>query len=114
MSRLRRLRPLAGALAWTLALLIISLLANLVGIRLAGDVVGWQHWLSAHSGVFLGWRVLLYAGTAWGWLWMRRRLRAREPGGAAVGRLLRVEIAAVLVLLALEASLLLSASRSAV
>lgn len=112
MSWVHRLRPLAGALAWVLALLIISLLTNLVGIRLAGGVAGWQHWLSAHSGVFLGWRVLLYAGTAWGWLWMRRRLRAREPGGAAVGRLLRVEIAAVLVLLALEASLLLTVSRS--
>lgn len=109
MSGLRRLRPLAGALVWVLALLIVSLLANLVGIRLAGDVAGWVRWLSAHSTAFLIWRVLLYAGTAWAWLWMRGRLRAREPDGVAAGRLVRVEVAAVLVLIALEASLLLSA-----
>lgn len=109
MSRGRGLRSLIGALAWVVALLSISLLANLLGIRLAGDVAGWVRWLSAHSTAFLVWRVLLYAGTAWAWLWMRGRLRAREPDGGAAGRLVRVEVAAVLVLIALEASLLLSA-----
>lgn len=109
MSWGRGLRSLASTLAWVVALLSISLLANLVGIRLAGDVAGWVRWLSAHSTALLVWRVLLYAGTAWAWLWMRGRLRAREPDGVAAGRLVRVEIAAVLVLIALEASLLLSA-----
>lgn len=113
MSWLGQLRRLAGALAWILVLLIASLLANLVGIHLMGDVAGWQHWLNAHSGALLGWRLLLYAGTAWGWLWMRGRLRAREPNRIASSRLLRVEVAAVLMLIALEGSLLFSGLGSA-
>jgi len=50
---------------------------------------------------------LLYAATAWGWLWMRRRLRAREPERAAGQRLLRAEVAAIVAVSVLEASLLM-------
>ena len=49
----------------------------------------------------------LYAATAYGWWWMRRRLREREPSPEAHQRLLRVEIAAVVTLVLLEGSQLL-------
>ncbi len=49
----------------------------------------------------------LYAATAYGWWWMRRRLREREPSPEAYQRLLRVEIAAVVALVLLEGSQLL-------
>lgn len=94
------------ALLWTLLLLAVAFVANLVGIRLAGSIEGWQRWMDAHAGHFLVWRLLLYAGTLWGWLWMRQRLRTREPGRAADHRLLRVEMAAMAAVAALEISLL--------
>lgn len=89
--------------------LLIALTTNLVGIRLAGSIEGWQRWMDAHAGHFLVWRLLLYAATVWGWLWMRRRLRAREPSRIAGHRLLRAEIAAVAAVAALEISLLMPA-----
>ncbi|MFV0662399.1 hypothetical protein [Denitromonas sp.] len=102
-------RRVGLALLWTVLLLIAAVAANVVGIRMAGSIHGWQRWMGAHAGVFLAWRMLLYGATAWGWLWMRRRLRAREPNEVAGQRLLRVEIAAIVALLALEASLLMQA-----
>lgn len=109
--RLRELfnRRVGLALLWTVLLLIAAVAVNVVGIRMAGSIEGWQRWMDTHTGAFLAWRLLLYAGTVWGWLWMRRRLRAREPDGVAGQRLLRVEIAAVVALLVLEASLLTQA-----
>ncbi|MGU1062186.1 hypothetical protein ACSEPQ_04840 [Pseudomonas aeruginosa] len=98
----RRGRRLGLALLWALLLLAATITANLVGIHLAGSIEGWQQWLTAHTGHFLAWRLLLYAGTAWGWMWMRRRVLVREPG--ARQRLLRAEIAAVVAVAALEIS----------
>ncbi len=97
-------------LLWTVLLLVAAIAVNVVGIRIAGGIDGWQRWMDAHAGVFLAWRLLLYGVTVWGWLWMRRRLRAREPDGVAGQRLLRVEIAAVVAVVALEASLLMQAA----
>ena len=102
-------RRVGLALLWTVLLLIAAVAVNVVGIRIAGGIEGWQRWMDSHTGAFLAWRLLLYAGTVWGWLWMRRRLRAREPESTAAQRLLRVEIAAVVALLVLEASLLTQA-----
>ncbi|MDD3673884.1 hypothetical protein [Thauera propionica] len=99
-------RRVGLALLGTVLLLIAAVAVNVVGIRIAGGIEGWQRWMDSHTGAFLAWRLLLYAGTVWGWLWTRRRLRAREPDGVAGQRLLRVEIAAVVALLVLEASLL--------
>ena len=53
------------------------------------------------------WRLLLYAATAYGWWWMRGRLRQREPSAEAHQRLRRTEIAAVTALVLLEGSQLL-------
>ncbi|HHQ4822932.1 TPA: hypothetical protein ACSQZH_000720 [Pseudomonas aeruginosa] len=91
------------------SLLIAATAVNVVGIRIAGGIEGWQRWMAAQSGAFLAWRLLLYAATAWGWLWMRRRLRAREPEHAAGQRLLHAEIAAIVAVIVLEASLLMQA-----
>lgn len=90
------------ALLWALLMLIVATVANVIGIHLAGGIDGWQQWLTEHAGHFLAWRLLLYAGTIWGWLWMRRRVLAREPG--ARQRLLRAEIAAIVAVSALEIS----------
>ena len=96
-------------LVWAVSLLIAAIAVNVVGIRIAGSIEGWQRWMAAQSGAFLAWRLLLYAATAWGWLWMRRRLRAREPERAAGQRLLRAEVAAIVAVIVLEASLLTQA-----
>lgn len=100
---------LAGTLGWLLILLGAGLLASLLASQLLGEPPDWRQWLNEHGGLFLAWRVLLYSGTLWGWLWLRRRLRAREPDGAAAGRLWRAELAAVVAVLLLEASLFVSA-----
>ncbi|WP_246288290.1 hypothetical protein [Achromobacter pestifer] len=102
--RWRFTRRVASALLWTLLLLAVAVAVNVLGIRLAGSVGGWQRWMEAHASHFLAWRLLLYASTAWGWIWMRRRLREREPERSARQRMLRAEIAAVLAIMALEIS----------
>jgi len=84
---------------------------NVAGIYLVGSVAGWERWLAAAAGYFFVWRLCLYGATAYGWVWMRRRLLAREDqhgtDGQARRRLIRAEVAGVLAIVALEASLLL-------
>lgn len=53
------------------------------------------------------WRLCLYGATVYGWVWMRRRLLAREEDAQARRRLVRSEIAGVVAIVALEASLLM-------
>jgi len=81
--------------------------ANIVGIYLVGSVTGWERWLAAAAGYFLVWRLCLYGATAYGWVWMRRRLLAREDDAQARRRLVRSEIAGVIAIVVLEASLLM-------
>lgn len=57
--------------------------------------------------ILLVWRLALYAATARGWLWMRRRLLAREPDSEARYRLIRTEVVSVAAIVALEIGLLL-------
>jgi hypothetical protein len=80
--------------------------ANIAGIYLVGSVAGWERWLAA-AGYFFVWRLCLYGATAYGWVWMRRRLLAREDDAQARRRLMRSEIAGVVAIVALEASLLM-------
>ena len=102
------------ALLWTVLLVAAAVGANIVGIYLVGSVANWERWLAATAGYFLVWRMCLYGATAYGWVWMRRRLLAREAKrGAdrqARRRLLRSEIAGVAAIVALEASLLMQAA----
>ena len=104
-------RRAAKALLWTVVLVAAAVGANLLGIYLVGSVAGWERWLAAASGYFLVWRLCLYGATAYGWVWMRRRLLAREADDAqAQRRLVRSEIAGVAAIVALEASLLMQAA----
>ena len=96
----------ATSLLWALAILGIAVGVNLVGIRIAGSVAGWNRWLQEHSLYFLGWRLCLYGGTAYGWWWMRSRVLRREPAGDTRNRFRRIEVAAVLAVLALEGTVL--------
>ncbi|MFZ4823969.1 MULTISPECIES: hypothetical protein [Pseudomonas] len=98
----RHLRRAASITLWVILLLALAVAVNVLGIQLAGSIESWQQWLADHTGHFLVWRLLLYAATAWGWMWMRRRVLAREPG--ARQRLLQAEIAAVMAVAALEVS----------
>ena len=104
-------RRAAKALLWTVVLVAAAVGANVVGIYLVGSVAGWEQWLTATAGYFLVWRLCLSGATASGWIWMRRRLLAREDqNGAdrqARRRLVRSEIAGVVAIMVLEASLLM-------
>lgn len=104
-SILRALRWLAhsrflSALLSVLLVVLIAATVNIVGIRIAGSVTGWARWMQPHRVFFLLWRLCLYSATAWGWWWMRERVRRREPD--AVGRLRRIELAAAVTIVALE------------
>jgi len=103
-------RRAAKALLWTVVLAAVAVGANIVGIYLVGSVAGWERWLAAAAGYFLVWRLCLYGATAYGWVWMRRRLLAREDDAQARRRLVRSEIAGVVAIVALEASLLMQAA----
>ena len=104
-------RRAAKTLLWTVVLVTAAVGANLLGIYLGGSVTSWEQWLAATAGYFLVWRLCLYGATAYGWVWMRRRLLAREAQNGADGqarrRLVRSEIAGVIAIVALEASLLM-------
>ncbi|MEZ1567627.1 hypothetical protein [Pseudomonas aeruginosa] len=100
-------RRAAKALLWTMVLAAVAVGANIVGIYLVGSVAGWERWLAAAAGYFLVWRLCLYGATAYGWVWMRRRLLAREDDAQARRRLVRSKIAGVVAIVALEASLLM-------
>ena len=101
-------RRAAKALLWAAVIVAAAVGANIAGIYLVGSVAGWEQWLAAASGYFLVWRLCLYGATACGWMWMRRRLLAREGDDAqARRRLVRSEIAGGVAIVALEISLLM-------
>ena len=102
-------RRAAKALLWTVVLVAAAVGANIVGVYLVGSVAGWERWLAAASGYFFVWRLCLYGATAYGWVWMRRRLLVREDDAQARRRLVRTEVAGVVAIVALEASLLMQA-----
>ncbi len=104
------IRRVAKVLLWAMLLLAAAVLINIVDIHFLGSVVGWERWLVETSGFFLLWRLCLYGATVCGWVWMRRRLLARESGMEARRRLLRAEVAGVVGIVALEASLLMQAT----
>jgi hypothetical protein len=96
------LGKLGRALFWSSVILFLALGVNLMGIRLLGGMDAWKGWMVAHATYFFVWRLLLYAGIAWGWWWMRARLLVREPDASAQARVRRVEVAAVFTFIALE------------
>jgi hypothetical protein len=94
-----------------LSMILAAIAINVLGIRLIGSVNGWDRWLTAHRGYFMAWRVCVYAATAYLWWWMRQRVREREPSPESHRRLLRTEITAVMVVVALEAAVLLTSPK---
>lgn len=100
-------RRVGIAMLWMLAVAGIAAAVNVAGIDVAGSIGRWELWLRAHAAHFFIWRLLLYAATAYGWLWMRERVRQREPSRETHQRLLRVEIATVITIVLLEAGQLL-------
>ncbi|CEH48596.1 hypothetical protein Xdur_011895 [Xanthomonas citri pv. durantae] len=104
-------RRAAKALLWAVVIVAAAVGANIAGIYLVGSVGGWERWLAASAGYFFIWRLCLYGATAYGWVWMRRRLLAREDQDGADGqarrRLMRSEIAGAVAIVVLEASLLM-------
>ena len=96
-------RRMGLALLWALLICGVSVTANVTAIHVVG-IDGWERWLHAHSTHLLAWRLVLYAATAYGWWWMRQRLRRREASAETHQRLLRVEIAAVVTVVLLEGS----------
>lgn len=103
-------RRAARALLWTVLLLVVAVAANVAGIYFLGSIAGWEQWLAEASGFFLLWRLCLYGATAYGWLWMRGRLLARQSDAHTRRRLLRTEIAGGLALVTLECSLLMQST----
>lgn len=97
-------RRVAVALLWCAPVGITAILAHVLGIRLLGGVDGWQRWLQTHAGLFALWRCGLYTLTGWGWWWVHRRVRLREPDVETQRRLLRIEIAALIAVVLLEGS----------
>jgi hypothetical protein len=97
-------RRVGLALLWVLAVAGIAIAVNVAGIHVVGSIDGWERWLRAHAAHFFVWRLLLYAATAYGWWWMRKRLQQREPGPETRQRLLRIEVAAMVTLVLLEGS----------
>src|SRR3546814_4741663 len=88
-------RRTARTLLWTVLLLAMAVAANVAGIYVIGSIAGWEQWLAEASAFFLLWRLCLYGATAYGWVWMRRRLLARQYDPQTRRRLLRTEIATV-------------------
>ena len=107
-------RRAAKTLLWLVLIVAAAVGANVAGIYLVGSVASWERWLAASAGYFFIWRLCVYAATAYGWFWMRRRVLAREDqsgtDGQARRRLIRTEVAGVVAIVALEASLLMQAA----
>ncbi|QDF96907.1 hypothetical protein CJ010_10385 [Azoarcus sp. DD4] len=97
-------RRMGVALLWALLICGVAVTVNVTAIHVVGSIDAWERWLHAHSTHFLAWRLVLYAATAYGWWWMRQRLRRREPEAETHQRLQRVEIAAVVTVVLLEGS----------
>ncbi|MBN3849437.1 hypothetical protein G3N58_21805 [Paraburkholderia sp. Ac-20342] len=72
-------RLLGGLVLWALLLFILAFTFNVIGVYLAGSADAWLQWLEEHRLHLLVWRLCVYAVTAGGWIWARRRLLQRNP-----------------------------------
>ena len=101
-------RRVALALLIAVLVVVIVIMVNFVGIELAGDIPSWELWLKDNAPVFFVWRVLLYAATIYGWIWMRKRVLQREETVQSRKRFKRVEICAMASIVLLEVTNFLS------
>jgi hypothetical protein len=94
------MKSLAWGLLWVVVIITAMILVNIAGIVWLGDIQSWERWLKNNAPLFLIWRLLLYAATVYGWLWMRKRLVQREADAA--NKLKPAEICAVAAIVLLE------------
>lgn len=100
-------RSVCRTLLWILAVLAVAAAINGIGIRIVGDVARWNRWLKEHAAWFVAWRLCVYGATTYGWWRLRERLCRREPGPEIASRLRRMEIAAMITVLAVEGAVYL-------
>lgn len=99
----QRIGRSAALIALTVvAITIVFVVVSAIGVRIVGDAAAWQRWLHAHVGMFVAWRLILYAAIARGWWWMHTRLRTRDDSREAQRRLRRAEIGAVCAIALIE------------
>ena len=96
-------------LLWFTCVVLVGLAVNMVGVGITGDIEQWRDWLIRYAPVFLLWRLMLYVTLIYGWLWMRKRLIAREESAGqnkkqVQQRLLVSEICAVATIVVMEVS----------
>lgn len=97
----RVLKQFLRGLLWVLLVIVVALGVCIAGVQVTGDIEQWESWLTKYAPVFLLWRLALYAGLIYGWLWMRKRVIAREQGQVK-RRLLVSEFCALAVLIVME------------
>lgn len=95
-------RSVAALTAILLATVAIFATVNHLGIRVAGDVIAWRQWIHDHAMHFFLWRLFLYAATACGWVWMRRRKLQRLPSPEIKRQIQRTEFCIVAFLVVFE------------
>lgn len=69
-----------GFIGLTLLIMAVAIFFNLFGIYLTGSLESWVVWRADSYWYFFAWRVALYVAMIAGWVWIRRRVYAREPG----------------------------------
>lgn len=89
------------------AILLFAWLLAVVCAPFIGHIQDLAFWFKRYSTALFLWRLCIYVATGYGWMWMRRRLQAREPGADSRRRLLTAEIAAVITICLLESALLI-------
>ncbi|WP_372178574.1 hypothetical protein ACCQ23_10005 [Xanthomonas axonopodis pv. phyllanthi] len=97
-------RSLGRVAFWLGVLIAVTVAVNVLGIRLLGYIYTWNHWLRAYVGYFFAWRIMLYTGAAWVWRRLLTRLHQHGTSIEDLARACRIEVAAVLAILLLEAS----------
>ncbi|MGL4667647.1 MAG: hypothetical protein ACRCWR_06930 [Saezia sp.] len=105
----RVVKQVAWGLLWIILVILVSVGVSIAGVHLAGDIAKWGDFLKQYASVFLLWRVFLYAGLVYGWLWMRKRVIAREASHGcdetqAKRRLLVCEVCTAMAILVMEVS----------
>lgn len=91
--------------AMLMALGLLALLTNAVGIWALGDVTHWLQWVRSHRAVLTLWRILLYGVIVIAWIPTRRKVISAEPNAAI--RLMRVEVASAIAIILIEAAALI-------
>lgn len=103
-------RSIALFLVSVLVLMSVAFFINMIGIHVTGTIDNWRNYLSQNAPYFLMWRLVLYSLMIFGWLWVKKRLIAREYSQDEQSttvlkqRLLRIELATAIAFVMLEVS----------